>query len=298
MAASPSDMMYMLEVDVNNCAMQIYVNDFQVFKSAEQGPLYTSFVIGEYLRPGQNRIRFSVWSPTDKLGDKFSKRSYAKFTISSVDRSNPHQQALAGVYFSPTDDIEFNSSSKAVQKVVNSNNHFGVPIGEVVTQYIKDKNFYRLDQIFTVRDNIPTWNWVNSQKLADNSGTGLALPPNLRKALYDAYNEFWLALKKKDIKKIQELYSEMSTESAIASGITPESFFESLAVKEMLEDENLELTPLKFNQLKYYYTLDQKLVVLYGDERPFMYKVKDKEDEYVGLNPRFRFNGKKFIVCR
>ncbi|WP_027362134.1 hypothetical protein [Halodesulfovibrio aestuarii] len=296
---TPQKLDYRLEIDTNDCAFEITINDFAVFSFYKKGPVYLTMGIGEYLKPQNNKLAISVWPATNET-DLFDKGSFCKVTLAARDRTKTAQlSAFSGIHYYPKDSHEYNISEKSIQKISEINTHLGKSIGNTEFKHYKENLYYYLTQQFDIDPNYKVWNWETSPTLASKYGYDAPLPPKQREALFSAYQELWNALNKKDVKKLELLFHEQSLECAEASGTAPERYFKTNVLLDILKDPELSLAPLSFKNVRYYYSLDKKLVNLLDSKTSLIHFYRNnKKDHYVSFYPSYRYDGKKFVISR
>ncbi|WP_430735415.1 hypothetical protein [Halodesulfovibrio aestuarii] len=295
---NPQELDYRIEIDANDCAVDIAINGLDIFKHHKKGPLYLVIGIGEYLKPQNNKLELAVWPATND-GDLFDKGSFCKVTLAARDRTKTAQlSAFSGIHYYPKDNIEYNISDESIKKIPVINTHFGKSVGNVKFKHYEKNLYYSLTQEFDIDPNYKVWNWETSPTLASKIGYDTPLPPKQREALFSAYQELWNALNKKDLKKLEQLFHEQSLECAEANGTTPERYFKTNVLLDILKDPELSLAPLSFKDVKYFYTLDKKLVTLNAKTSLIYFLRNNKQDHYVAFRPRYRLDGDKFVISR
>ena len=295
---TPETLDYKIEIDSKDCALDIFINDINIVSYYQKGPFYTVLGIGEYLKPTDNELTVILWPATND-SDRFDSGSYCKVTLASRNRFETEQlSAFSGIHYHPTDDIGYNTSDKSINRIAPINTHLGKSVENVNFEHDAENFYYTLTQHFDINPKYKVWKWENSPILASKNGYDKALPPKQREALFKAYEELWRAFKDKDLKKIEKLHHEYLLESVEANGGTPEMYFRSLGLTDIINDPELTLAPLSFKDVKYFYSLDKKLVTLYSKTSLIHFLRNNDEDDYVSFIPRYRLDGDKFVISR
>ncbi|MDC9623723.1 hypothetical protein PSI22_19320, partial [Xenorhabdus sp. XENO-7] len=76
---------YRLEIELKKCAIEISINDLEIFSYYGNGPINTFIGVGEYLKSKDNKIKFSVW-PSNNPKDIFDTNSLCGLTLKARNR--------------------------------------------------------------------------------------------------------------------------------------------------------------------------------------------------------------------
>ncbi|KAF1076074.1 hypothetical protein [Halodesulfovibrio sp. MK-HDV] len=289
---------YRIDVDTNNVAFEIYINGFCVIRCDEDGPIYCLIGVGEYLKPTNNVLRLVMY-PIEGATEFVDDSCYCKVTLAARDRFETEQlSAFAGIHYFPTRDHQRNASLTAIKQLPLINQHLGKPRNATDIVFNDDSNHYIAVQGFDINSEYKVWNWANSLELSRQNGDSSPLPYKLRTALFDSYEQLWNAFNKKDLDWLEKLHEEFSVESAEASGISPNDYFESLSFSSFFNDPELSLGTLSFSDLCYSYSLDKKLVTLTNAGGLIRFIRNGDETDYISYVPHFRLVDEKFIISR
>lgn len=283
---------YRLEVDLKKCAMDISINGLDIFSYYGNGPINTLIGVGEYLKSKGNKLKFTTW-PSNNSKDIFDADSICNLTLKSRNRfEDGNYSDFFKIKYSPNENIVHNTSEKSINIIVMNKDWGNVSKKENI-HHDSDNYYYEYTQIFDIINDFPEWKWVNSYKISDNIKNTSSLSQPYQALLESAYEEYWSFLQSKDLSKLKKIHSEMLYESVMANGGTIESYFLSLGLDETTNNSELELLPLKFEELEI--VLDGR--VIYMEPSPLRYLNKEK-DTTLFISPKFRFDGNKFIVTR
>ncbi len=296
---SPQKMSYEIEIDKNNCMMSVIINETHVVGDSSKDPVEMALSIGEYLKPTNNRLRLVVAPPNSN--GKFEPDSFCKVSLAGRDRFTNEIKVFGGINYFPTESVEFNSSKKAIKVIPDINTDFGLITEKADIQLYKNskRTYYKIRQQFDLVPEYREWSWVNSQTLSDETGYAAPLSKELNAALVAAYKELWDAFNRKDLKKLKELHHEYISEGADYSGLLEDDFYNSLELERFFKKSELSLAPLSLEELQYFYSYDGKVVELDSDGVDLIHFIKnDDKSDYIAYCPRFRFDGKKFVITR
>lgn len=296
---TPQKISYDLIVEKNNCKMTVKINGVHIISDSSDDSFQIELSIGEYLRPTDNELHVFV-APFNGNG-QFAPDSFCKVSLAGRNRSTHETKIFGGVNYYPTDDVKFNSSIQAIRGTPELSTDFGSIVKATNVQCREDPSriVYHLEQFFDITQEYSRWNWVDSPALSKKDGYSSPLSEQLSTPLFSAYKELWDAFNRKDFKKLKALHHEFLFESAEAGGTSPEIMLDSLDFEELLKNQELSLAPLSFDNVRYYYSFNRKIVELFSDGVPLIHFIKNGDDsDYIGYRPRFRFDGQQFVIAR
>ncbi len=295
---NPQKIDYRIDIDTNNVAFEIYLNDLCVMRCDEAGPSYCLIGVGEYLKPLDNALRLIVY-PAEGADDFIEDSCYCKVTLAARNRFETEQlSAFSGIHYFPTKNSHRNASLTAIKELPLINQHLGRPVSAIHISFNDENKQCVAVQNFDINSKYKTWNWVNSQTLAKKDSDSSLLSNKLLTKLFDSYKQLWEAFNKNDMESLEKLHTEFSVESAEANGTSAAVYFESLSFPSFLNDPELSLAELSFNDLSYSYSLDKKLVTLTNTGGLIRFIRNGDKNDFISYIPHFRFDGEKFIISR
>ncbi|WP_445373807.1 hypothetical protein ACSLVK_15025 [Photorhabdus tasmaniensis] len=290
---------YRLEIEVNKCAIELFINGMRILSYYDKEPMNTLIGIGEYLKPKNNTIQFyaqsSVQSPDIKK-DIFDSGSICNFALEARNRfETPDLKPVMSIKYNPNDSIENNISTSSLN-IKSENEQLARLLGRNKINHNNEKYYYEYSQQFDIKSDYPVWNWVNSYQFSKENNVIDSLPEKYQSALISAYKEYWAFLKNKDLKGLKQLHKEFLDESVRANGGNNDDYFSSIGLDEVINSTDIQLLPLDFSQSKIDISLDGRVVFMSPSPLVFINKYNKKNKTL--LNPKYRFDGKKFILTR
>lgn len=290
---------YTIFASSRNCAFTIYLNDLKMMSNEDPVSVSTGFIIGQYLKPKNNKLKIEVYDPNSEPG-KWNDGAKCSVYIAGA---NPIKEVgpepITRIYFYPPQQLDLAKPEEFFRDMAPIDAKLGKSPNSPQISYSQETGRYSLTREFDVHENFIEWPWYRSLSLSN------PLPSEHMMKLQNAYKHVWQALANKDITALRKVYHEMAYEGAIANDSTEESYFNSIDFDELFDDEFLNefmLIPLDFTNKKLKFALDDKVVSM--DPSPLLFCPKDNMgknfdiDECETLNPRFRFDGKEFIISR
>ncbi|WP_036773905.1 hypothetical protein [Photorhabdus australis] len=286
---------YRLEIEVNKCSIELFINGMRILSYYDKEPMNTLIGIGEYLKPKNNTIQFYTW-PSNRKKDIFDSGSKCNFTLEARNRfETPDLKPVMSIKYNPNDNIEHNTSNSSLE--INSiNEQLARLLGRNKINHNNEKYYYEYSQQFDIKNDYPVWNWVNSYQFSKENNVIDSLPEKYQSALISAYKEYWAFLKSKDIKGLKQLHKEFLDESVRANGGNNDDYFSSIGLDEIINSPDLQLLPLDFNQSKIDISLDGRVVFM--SPSPLVFINKNNRKNKTLLNPKYRFDGNRFILTR
>ncbi|NRN30841.1 hypothetical protein [Photorhabdus heterorhabditis] len=285
---------YRLEVELNKCSADLLINGLLIFSYYDKEPMNTLIGVGEYLKPENNIIQFYSW-PSNRDSDIFDSDSKCNFILKARNRfETPNLKSVITINYHPNDSIAYNTSVSALN-VRLDNEQWGELLGRNSIIHNSKKEYYHYSQAFNIKKDYPTWNWVNSYQFSENKETIDSLPENHQLALINAYKEYWELLKNKNLEGLKKLHKELLNESVKANGGDNNNYFSSLGLDTFLNSADFQLLPLAFSQSRIELSLDGRVVSM--SPSPLNFFDKENNSKF-SINPKYRFDGKKFIITR
>ncbi|WP_036846016.1 hypothetical protein [Photorhabdus khanii] len=290
---------YRLEIEVNKCSIELFINGMRIISYYDKEPMNTLIGIGEYLKPKNNTIQFyaqsSVQSPDIKK-DIFDSGSTCHFTLAARNRfETPDLKPVMSIKYNPNDSIEHNTSDSSLE--INSiNEQLARLLDRNKINHNNEMHYYESSQQFDIKNDYPVWNWVNSYQFSKENNVIDSLPEVYQLSLINAYKEYWELLKNKDLNGLKQLHKEFLNESVSANGGNNDDYFSSIGLDEIINSPDLRLLPLNFSQSKIDISLDGRVVFM--SPSPLVFIDKNNNKNKTLLNPKYRFDGKRFILTR
>ncbi|CAQ82359.1 Hypothetical protein PAU_00266 [Photorhabdus asymbiotica] len=191
--------------------------------------------------------------------------------------------------------IEHNISDSSLD-IKSENEQLARLLGRNKINHNNEKYYYEYSQQFDIKNDYPVWNWVNSYQFSKENNVIDSLPEKYQSALISAYKEYWALLKSKDLKGLKQLHKEFLDESVRANGGNNDDYFSSIGLDEIIDSSDLKLLPLDFSQSKIDISLDGR--VAFMSPSPLVFINKNNSKNKTLLNPKYRFDGNKFILTR
>ncbi|MGC5904015.1 hypothetical protein VU602_07860 [Providencia stuartii] len=286
---------YKIGIDLNQCGMELYVNDVMLIYNSDMNKFNTTFGIGSFLKEKNNKIRIVLLS-LNKNSEIFTTGTECNFEFLARDRFESDKlNHISLISYRPNEDIDFNIKKASHYK--NSNINWGELADDLKVEFVdKNNKYYRMTQQFNIREDFPAWKWTTSYQFNDNIKFFNDLPLEQQAKLKEIYTEIWDAFNRQDEKKIKLLFNEMLEESSSADGGSVESYYNSLGFSMLFDKEQYQLKPLNISSnSKISKYLDNRVISVFKSPIAF----KDLESgQSIGINPKLRFDGEKFIISR
>lgn len=291
---------YWLFADSEYCFYKVYLNDLEIIFIDDTLPTSTGFTIGEYLKPTNNVLKIEVWDPDSEPGQW---REDAKCSV-NIKAGDPVKkigpETITGIYFYPTNKPDLTKPAELFRDMTSVDTVLGKSVNLPQISFSAETGHYTLTREFDAHESFIEWPWYRSPSLAN------PLPTEQMKKLQEAYQRVWQILSNKDLPAMRKAFHEMMYEGAIAAvDSTEESYFDSADFGELFEEEFREkfvLMPLDFANKQLKFALDNKIVSM--EPPPLLFCPKDNVGEHFDidrcdmLDPRFRFDGKEFVISR
>ena len=291
---------YILKASGRYCAFNLYINDIELFSYHDGFSVSTGTGIGDVLKPKENKIKLEIWDPEKKHGE-WRSRAKCEISIQSYDPVNNFAlKTIHRINFYPSEQPDLSKLDQLFENTEIIDNQLGKTLTMPSIIYSKEKQLYIITNQFDVKDDFVEWPWYQSPTLPNPLST-----EQIQK-LHQAYNDVWQALNRKDISKLRELYKEMAYESSMALiDSTEESYFDSIGFQALFEEEDYKdcvFAPVDFENREFIFSLESKVVHLKPSPLLFCHK-KDIQpnlniDNCMEFNPKFRFDGEKFVITR
>jgi len=290
---------YTISISSENCFFILYLNDLQIISGKWTTPVSTGFTIGEYLKPTNNILKLEVWDPESEPGQWREDAQCEVYiqTFDPVKKLGP--EVFADISFYPTREPDLTKPEKLFRHITLVDTFLGKSRTPPNVSYSPDTGRYTLTREFDVWKGFIEWGWYRSPELL------VPLPKEQLQKLQEAYKQIWQTLATRDISVMRTLYHEMMYESAMANGSLEDTYFDSTDLQKYFEDELLNkfvLMPLNFEERSFKYSLDRKVVQM--EPSPLLFCPEEHTDASFDLrrcykiNPKFRFDGDKFIITR
>lgn len=286
---------YILKASGRHCAFNLYVNDIELFSYHDGFSVSAGTGIGDLLKPKDNQIKLEVWDPAEKEG-YWRDDAKCEVYIRGYDPVKKFKaETVTDISFYPTKTPDLSKPELLFDNVQSIANQLGKSSFSPEITYSSDSQIYVITRSFDVRDDYIEWPWTQSQKLSQK------LLEEQSVELHKAYQELWNAFNSKNISSIRTLYKEMAFESAMVNDSTESSYFDSIGFQNFFEDETFRdfaFIPLNLENRKPTFSLDNSVVHLEPSPILFCHKDNVKIEDCFKINPKFRFDGKKFVITR
>lgn len=291
---------YTIFLSSNKCYFDLYINDLKMISNKDSLPTSTGFQIGQYLKPVNNVVRIDVWDPESKPGE-WREDAECSVYIEGADPVKKLQpDSVTEINFFPPVKPDLAEPDKLFIRTTAIDTTVGKSPDFPQISFSPETARYTITREFDVREGFIEWPWYLSPTL-DNP-----LPTEQVKKLQEAYQRVWQIFSNKDMPALRKAYHEMMYESSMFStNSTEESYFNSAGFEKYFEDEFLKnhvLMPLNFDDKQLKFGLDQKIVSY--SPTPILFCHKEFAGENFDIkycfkpNPRFRFDGKEFVISR
>ncbi|WP_140186925.1 hypothetical protein [Providencia stuartii] len=286
---------YKIGINLKECGMEFYINDVELIYNSDMKTFDTTFGIGSFLK--KNNKLTIVFFSLNETSLHFSDDTNCSFNFLVRNRFNSNKMGSVGfVNYNPTNDISYNMKQALSFKNLNVE-WIELQKSPTLDLINNDNNkFYMVDQDFKVISDFPEWKWVNSFQFDNNIKYFNELPHEQQVKLKEVYSNLWSAMNEQDDTKLKELYAEMLEESSAADGGSVDSYYNSLGFSRLFDKEEFELQPLKISATsKISKYLDNRVISVFSS--PVYFKHLES-GQSVGVNPKLRFDGDKFIITR
>lgn len=284
---------YILKMSTRNCAANIYINDLDIVSIDSDGPLSAGVGIGEYLKPQNNILKLEVWDPTKKDG-MWRENAKCEIYIQGYDQVKELKvETVTRINFYPTSQSDLSKSQELFNHIEPIENQLGRSLSAPEITYSPESQHYTIVREFDVIDGYIEWPWYNSLELSAPFST------EQMEQLSKAYKELWFALHNKDLNRVRMLYKESISESSMSNHYDEDFYFNSMDFQSDFENEEYKdfvLIPLDISQKEFLFSLNNKVVQL--SPSPLRFQHKNDESQFIEYNPKFRFDGKKFVITR
>ncbi|WP_336193761.1 hypothetical protein [Providencia stuartii] len=286
---------YKIGINLKECGMEFYINGVELIYNSDMRNFDTTFGISSFLKK-DNDLKIIFFS-LNKTSLEFPVDANCNFMFLARNRFDNDKMEDAGfVNYNPNGNVSYNVNDALSFENLNSNwiDIINNPRVELIDN---DRNkFYRATQKFKIISDFPEWEWVNSFQFDNNIKYFNELPHEQQVKLKEVYSNLWSAMNEQDDTKLKELYAEMLEESSAADGGSVDSYYNSLGFSRLFDKEEFELQPLKISATsKISKYLDNRVISVFSS--PVYFKHLES-GQSVGVNPKLRFDGDKFIITR
>lgn len=286
---------YKIDINLKECGMEFYINDVELTYNSDMKNFDTTFGISSFLKRN-NKLEIIFFS-LNETSLKFPDDSNCNFTFLARNRfDNDKMESVGSINYSPNSDVSYNVKDALSFKNLNSNwvDIINNPKMELIDN---DSNkFYRATQDFSIINDFPEWKWVTSFQFDSQLEYFNELPYEQQIKLKEAYSNLWSAMNEQDDTKLKVLFGEMLEESSAADGGSVDSYYRSLGLSRLFDKEEYQLQPLNISatsEISKY--LDNRVISVF--DSPVYFKHLES-GQSVGVNPKLRFDGDKFIITR
>lgn len=290
---------YVLKMSVENCAFNIYLNDIEVISNHSGRALSGGTGIGEVLQPKNNILTLEVWDPATKDG-LWRDNSKCEIYIQGYDEEKGLPiKTITNISFYPTITPDLSKPEVLFDSVQPITNQLGQSLSPPEITYSSDSQIYTITRLFDARDGYIEWPWHNSIDLTTSFSA------EKMNKLNEAYQELWMSLSNKELNKVKKLFQERIRESSMSNHYDEDYYFSTMDFQNYFENEEYKdfvFVPLDLSQTELLFSLNNKAVQLSPSPLLFCHKkdtgINFNSDACIEFNPKFRFDGEKFIITR
>lgn len=286
---------YKIGINLKECGMELYVNDVELIYNSDMKNFDTTFGIGSFLKQKNNKLEVVLYSLNDNP-IKFENVSECNFNFLARNRfTEMDLNSIALFNYHAERNLKNDISNWIYSK--NESLDWIELLDNPKMKLIDDNGkYYEASQNFNTKSDFPEWAWVSSFQFNNSLKYFNELPQEQQAKLREAYAQLWNAMNAQDDTKIKALFAEMLEESSAADGGSIDSYYKSLGFSRLFDKEDYQLQPLNISATsKISKYLDNRVISVFKSPITF----KDLESgQIVGVNPKFRFDGEKFIIAR
>ena len=290
---------YILRMSVDSCAFNVYLNDIEVVSNHSGRALSGGIGIGEVLQPKNNILRLEVWAPTAKDG-QWRDNSKCEVYIQGYDQIRKLKvETVTQISFYPGLQPDLSKPEELFNNTRYIDNKLGRSLSSPDITYSTKSQRYTIIRTFDVRDGYIEWPWYQSTELI------APFSDEKMSKLNEAYQELWVSLSNKELTNVRKLFQERISESSMSNHYDEDFYFSTMDFQLYFEDEEFKdfiFIPLNFNQTKLQFSLNNKAVQLVPSPLLLCHKENTgtnlNQNACIEFNPKFRFDGDKFVITR
>ena len=304
---------YRLSIKGFGDKIEVFFNGSRMFKDFSRSQFITVYPINDYVTTGENELKvriFAYKAENYRLNPKGWFKVYLEIRdatgnwqkLGGIVYHAASKEPLKGSAFEGYYSLEAGKGFKAVALPAEAE------VSKVTMQKqtilnTKKVNALNFTQTLTFPTPFPRWKFLDSEdiidfdldKASDAEYEKLRQSPKMQK-LYDAYEEIYNLLKRRQVDKMMDLFDERTAELAYAWRDSKQALREELAkdFKEQLANPEYELVP--FDRTKKYFFIEENRKLAYI---PGSIKFKKKGAYvYQKYHMKFRWDGKRWILTR
>ena len=213
---------YRAIISVEECSITVMLNGFPVFKSPGASPIDATVPIGFAMATGINEFQVDI-----KAANSHS-AAHCDVVLVSYSKqredSEPSQLVSIAYRLGDANPVQLSSPAGLFPNGVSD------PI--ILSQ---KQDSVQITRNFRLEEPIPRWNWLDSERIEDNTST--------RSSLLKVYHYIWSMLSQRSTSSFEQIFLERTTEYRIAFGATADEFPGDRGFGSVLKEPGMELYP-------------------------------------------------------
>jgi hypothetical protein len=304
---------YRLHIEGFGDMIEVFFNGSKIFYDLSGSQITTVYPINDYVTTGKNLLMTRLVSPQNK-NYKFNPKGWFEVYLEVRDAKGDWQR-LGGIHYDASAKDTTAQSTPEGYYALEAGKGFkavALPaeaeVYKVKTKSEKKRNRVKINtkeftQVIIFPTPFPRWKFLDSEDIVDvnieniteQEYEKLRKSPKMQK-LYDAYEEIFSLLQKRQVDQVMKIFKERTDELAYAFRETKTELEKKLAtsLKEDLDNPQYELVPFERTQKYFFIDENKKLAYIPGTIK---FKKKDAFI-YQKYNMKFRWDGKNWILTR
>jgi hypothetical protein len=287
-----------LWIDIACCVYSVRMNDVPVMEDEGGMPLTVELPINPYMISGANSLSITLKPSGDE--QLFVKDARAEIKLKVRPKGAPKRESVevTGIVFSDahTQNVSCIANSPPSGRFDSNRRFAAADSGDVIVKDVRVSKVSPHGRILVSREinmklPFPPWIWLDSRPINDDKST--------LDALADEYKKFWNLLNTRKVEEVHRLCNVMSDELTTALFLSPIESKSYLQIREMLEDNGIELYPWKPDGLSLHVFGNRRLARLVTTEgqSPIVFVTKARSAGYY-FDLTYCRTGKGWVICR
>lgn len=194
-----------VDIDINNVAVDIRVNDIPAYFSEKKGQLMLEVPVPDSIIDGLNRLSISTGFPKEgvDVDSMYEKGAYASATLFRQEGEGKKQKLISVIVQFYPGGIEF----------IQTENHLN-NIKSTPDMKVKNGGNILLSEAVEIKSPFPRWVWQDGKNIEYNQEN--------YDSLIEAYRDIHSAMESRDLDELYRLYSQRAIETAAAYSLSDE----------------------------------------------------------------------------
>lgn len=240
---------FSLDIAINSVACDVLVNDIPVLRSYSGDNLNVVVPVGEDMVPGTNSVTIRTLVDRSEGG-----RSATQATAT----------LLATPYSASDWRPIFSVETRAVpggqgERTVETEGSLLGPVSPQGSEYDGEIQLLETSRSISLNASVPSWAWLSSAAVPDTE--------EVRLNLLDWYQGFHTAIADGNADFVLSALQEKTNELALALGLSPDSAAAEIGLGRAMNDPDLQISPVAWDELRIESAGASRLVRLYHPQK-------------------------------